>query len=222
MRIMHDDPTVPLSDSQLSAFLDGELPEEEMDLFIRRLERDGALKRSLSRYALIGEVMRTPANGGGMVAGSGFAARVAAAVDADSAKAGDALPVAAVAGGRSRWFGPLAGLSIAAGVAVVAVGLISRAPDAPQSVAAVAEQAEVARDPSLAEASYIVPEITVTGPLVPAARLTNYVMAHSEYSSPIGRRNVLSNLLSDESMSADAAIPAGFVPDVEPARQVSP
>jgi hypothetical protein len=62
----------------------------------------------------------------------------------------------------------------------------------------------------------------VTGPLVPAARLTNYVMAHSEYSSPIGRRNVLSNLLSDESMSLDAAIPAGFVPDVEPARQVSP
>ena len=219
---MHDDPTVPPSDSQLSAFLDGELPEQELDLFIRRLERDSALKRSLSRYALIGEVMRTPANGGGVVAGSGFAARVGAAIDADSTPAADIRPAEAAAGARSRWFGPLAGLSIAAGVAVVAVGLISRAPDAPQSVAAVAERADGARDPSLAEASYIVPEITVTGPLVPAARLTNYVMAHSEYSSPIGRRNVLSNLLSDESMAPDGALPAGFVPVDEPARQVSP
>ncbi len=219
---MHDDQTVPLSESQLSAFLDGELPEEEMDLFIRRLERDAVLKRSLSRYALIGEVMRTPANTGGVVAGSGFAARVSAAVDADSAPVSGVEPAADARGDRSRWFGPLAGLSIAAGVAVVAVGLMNRTPDAPLSVAAVADRGMVAGDPSLSEASYIVPEITVTGPLVPAARLTNYVMAHSEYSSPIGRRNVLSNLLSDESMPLDGAVPAGFVPDEEPARQVSP
>jgi sigma-E factor negative regulatory protein RseA len=219
---MHDDQTTPLSESQLSAFLDGELPDEELDLFIRRLERDGALKRSLSRYALIGEVMRTPANGGGVVAGGGFAARVSAAIDADSAPAVEAAAETAGRKERPRWSGPLAGLSIAAGVAVVAVGLMNRSPDAPQSVAAVADSTTVTGDPSLSEASYIVPEITVTGPLVPAARLTNYVMAHSEYSSPIGRRNVLSNLLSDESMSTDAAIPAGFVPDQEPARQVSP
>lgn len=219
---MHDDQTTPLSESQLSAFLDGELPDGELDLFIRRLERDGALKRSLSRYALIGEVMRTPANGGGVVAGGGFANRVSAAIDVDSAPVAEAVTGAAGRSERSRWFGPLAGLSIAAGVAVVAVGLINRSPDAPQSVAAVADSTSVTGDPSLSEASYIVPEITVTGPLVPAARLTNYVMAHSEYSSPIGRRNVLSNLLSDESMSAEGAIPAGFVPDAEPARQVSP
>ena len=216
---MHDDPTLPLSDSQLSAFLDGELPEEEMNLFIRRLERDAALKRSLSRYALIGEVIRTPANSGAVVAGSGFAARVSAAIDADSAPAAEAASDAAVGAARSRWFGPLAGLSIAAGVAVVAVGLMNRAPEAPHSVAAIAD---VAGEPSLAEASYVVPEITVTGPLVPAARLTNYVMAHSEYSSPIGRRNVLSSLLSDDSMSSDGVIPAGFVPDEGPARQVNP
>lgn len=218
---MHDDPNVPLSESQLSAFLDGELPDEELDLFIRRLERDAALKRSLSRYALIGEVMRTPANGGGVVAGGGFASRVSAAIDADSAPAVETGPAAAVQGG-SRWFGPLAGLSIAAGVAVIAVGLMNRNPDAPQAVATVADSAVTAPDASLSEASYVVPEITVTGPLVPAARLTNYVMAHSEYSSPIGRRNVLSNMLLDDSMSTDAAIPAGFVPDEGPSRQVSP
>jgi sigma-E factor negative regulatory protein RseA len=218
---MHDDPTAPLSESQLSAFLDGELPDEELDLFVRRLERDGALKRSLSRYALIGEVMRTPANGGGVVAGGGFASRVGAAIDADSAPAADARSGAG-GKGESRWFGPLAGLSIAAGVAVVAVGLMNRTPDAPQPVAAVADSAMIEGDPSQSEASYVVPEITVTGPLVPSARLTNYVMAHSEYSSPIGRRNVLSNMLSDDPMSSDTVIPAGFVPDEGPARQVSP
>jgi sigma-E factor negative regulatory protein RseA len=219
---MSDDPNVPLSDSQLSAFLDGELPDEELDLFIRRLERDGALKRSLSRYALIGEVMRTPANGGSVVAGGGFATRVSAAIEADSGPAGATAPDVANGATKSRWFGPLAGLSIAAGVAVVAVGLMNRAPDASQSVVAVADRPGMAGDPSLSEASYVVPEITVTGPLVPSARLTNYVMAHSEYSSPIGRRNVLSNMLSDDSMSPDAVIPAGFVPDKGPARQVSP
>ncbi|MEQ1582357.1 MAG: sigma-E factor negative regulatory protein, partial [Steroidobacteraceae bacterium] len=203
------------------AFLDGELPDEEMDLFIRRLERDGALKRSLSRYALMGEVMRTPANGGGVVAGSGFASRVSAAIEADSGASDESGQGAAGSTARPRRFGPLAGLSIAAGVAVVAVGLMNRAPDAPQSVATVVDRT-VASDPSLSEASYVVPEITVTGPLVPSARLTNYVMAHSEYSSPIGRRNVLSNMLSDDSMSPDAVIPAGFVPDEGPARQVSP
>jgi sigma-E factor negative regulatory protein RseA len=210
---MHDEP-VNTADSQLSAFLDGELPDEEMDLFIRRLSRDAALKRSLSRYALIGEVMRTPATGRGAMAGSGFAARVGAAIDAEEAKAGPAAVE-----NRSRGFGPLAGLSSAAGVVVIVVGLLARSPDAPPATVAVTQGPE---DASVAEASYVVPEITVTGPLVPSARLTNYVMAHSEYSSPIGRRNVLSSMLSDESTVSDGVIPAGFVPDDEPARQVAP
>ena len=55
------------------------------------------------------------------------------------------------------------------------------------------------------EPSYTVP--TTTGQpsaFVPAARLTNYVVAHSEYSSPLGRRTVLSGVLSeDDLVSAD-------------------
>ncbi len=31
---------------------------------------------------------------------------------------------------------------------------------------------------------------------MPAARLTNYVFAHSQYSSVLGQRNVLSGLLT--------------------------
>ena len=37
---------------QLSAFLDGELPEAETTLLLKRLERDDELKGTLSRYSL--------------------------------------------------------------------------------------------------------------------------------------------------------------------------
>ncbi len=229
---MHDDPTLNLPESQLesqlSAFLDGELPRPEAELFIRRLERDAGLKRSLSRYALIGEVMRTPASSPGVVVTRGFASRVSEALAADAAVGASSaaqsprntprnMPIAV-----SRWLRPAAGLSIAAGVAALAIGLLTKAPESGQGVVAAAGQSEAATDPSLVEASYIVPEITVTGPLMPAARLTNYVMAHSEYSSPLGRRNVLSSMLADESISPDTAVPAGFVPDQEPVRLVQP
>ena len=45
---------------QLSAFLDGELPEAETTLLLKRLERDDELKGTLSRYSLIGAVIRRP------------------------------------------------------------------------------------------------------------------------------------------------------------------
>src|SRR3972149_4238406 len=43
---------------QLSAFLDGELPEPESALLLKRLERDDELRGALSRYSLIGAVLR--------------------------------------------------------------------------------------------------------------------------------------------------------------------
>ncbi len=45
-------------EEQLSAFLDGELPEEELALLVRRLERDEGYRATLDRYALIGGAMR--------------------------------------------------------------------------------------------------------------------------------------------------------------------
>jgi hypothetical protein len=37
-----------------------------------------------------------------------------------------------------------------------------------------------------------------------AARLTNYVVAHSEYSSPLGRRSVLSGIVAEGGMPLEA------------------
>lgn len=194
-------------DSQLSAFLDGELPPGEVEMLVRRLQREGALKETFGRYALIGETLRTPARTPIGMTSPQFAARVSAALGTEKAPA--ALPPRA-----ARWFKPAAGLSIAAGVAALAIAFIGQEP-ATQVAATVAGAGVVAAADPMPEASYIVPEIAVTGPLVPAARLTNYVMAHSEYSSPLGRRNVLSSMLADEPAAADT-VPAGFAPDQAP------
>lgn len=51
--------------------------------------------------------------------------------------------------------------------------------------------------------SYVVPANTISN-FVPATRLTNYVVAHSEYSSPLGMRTVLSGVLSEEDEAAAA------------------
>jgi hypothetical protein len=59
--------------------------------------------------------------------------------------------------------------------------------------------------------SYTVPAAVPDAPAaMPAARLTNYVFAHSKYSSVLGQSNVLSGLLSSadeqDSGANDAAL----------------
>jgi hypothetical protein len=50
---------------------------------------------------------------------------------------------------------------------------------------------------------------------IPPAMLANYVVAHSEFSSPLGRRNVLAGLIAEDSgpaplpLQAPTATPAG-------------
>jgi len=99
---------------QVSAFLDGELPDSETELLLKRLTRDGELRESFGRYALIGESIRGTSRG---FLTKGFAGRVNMAIDGE--------PVVAVGQAREsrapRWWRPFAGAAVAAGVAAVAV-----------------------------------------------------------------------------------------------------
>jgi len=81
------------------------------------------------------------------------------------------------------------------------------------------EQATIAMGSMSEETDrYVVPTMPSTSSaFIPATRLTNYVVAHSEYSSPLGRRSVLSGVLAEgeaellnESVVEDAA---GFSQD---------
>lgn len=170
---------------QLSACLDGELPEGELGLLLKQLQRDPQLRQAMGSYSLIGEAMRGP---GAVRASSGFADRIAAAIAEEPVANTPARKVTTV----PRWVRPAAGFAVAAGVAAVAVVSLQPATVETQQVAAT--QSVEAVD------SYTVPtNVDSTGSaFIPAARLTNYVVAHSEYSSPLGRRTVLSGVLSED------------------------
>ena len=177
---------------QLSACLDGQLSEGELDLMLKRFERDADLRRTMDGYSLIGEALRDARP---VRASSGFADRVAAAI------AAEAVPqtVAPTRVSREKvlsWLRPAVGLAIAAGVAAVAVISFQPRLDGTQPVAQIVTDTPQVDD---AAASYTVPtNVDTSAAFVPAARLTNYVVAHSEYSSPLGRRTVLSGVLSDD------------------------
>jgi sigma-E factor negative regulatory protein RseA len=206
---------------QVSAFLDGELPNSETELLLKRLTRDPELRESFGRYALIGESLR-----GGTQArlSQGFPGRVNRAIDGEPLVADPAT----VRGRSAVWWRPFAGAAVAAGVAAIAVvALQQRAiaptlratlpvtvPNAatlpsggstPYTRVAVNEGAGPPRE----ALSYTVPATVPDAPAaLPAARLTNYVFAHSKYSSVLGQNDVLNDLLSGAEEDAGAAAAA--------------
>jgi sigma-E factor negative regulatory protein RseA len=193
---------------QVSAFLDGELPSTETELLLKRLTRDGELRESFGRYALIGEALR---GSGSQILTKGFASKVNLAID------GEPAPGHAVASTvrERRWWRPLAGVTVAAGVAAVAIvalqqraispSLNSPAPSTAQNTSAPAA-AVVARNQSPVQGgggprealSYTVPASSDAPGAIAPARLTNYVFAHSKYSSGLGQRGLLADLLIDD------------------------
>jgi sigma-E factor negative regulatory protein RseA len=222
---------------QISAFLDGELPNSEAELLLKRLTRDAELRECFGRYALIGESLR-----GGTHARltQGFAARVNRAIDGEPAPV---FETEAVPARPARWWRPLAGAALAAGVAAVAVVALQQraiSPSPPESAAVqnmanttgpalksrsasevmdashdavVVQNAAITRQtsqPKPTEAlSYTVPAVAAETPrAMPAARLTNYVFAHSKYSSVLGQNDVLNDLLSNADAEDAAAAAA--------------
>lgn len=205
--------------SQLSAMFDGELPGAECELLSRRLTRDEALRAEWARYAVIGAAMRRER---GVSLDLRLAGRVRQAVSAEPVF-GDAEGRSALVASRraSRWMRPAAGFAAAAVVAGIAViGLRFRdaqLPDAPvASVASTvgssapdpaANTVVLGPQPSSEPESYVVPVSTEPVTSLPPARLANYVVAHSEVSMPLTRRNLLSALIAteqDDGAPADA------------------
>ena len=99
---------------QLSAFVDGELPESETELLLRRLGQDAALRAEVAEFIEIGRSMRGEQSVHGV---HGLRSRIAAAIDDDSE-----MPVEIDEPAASRSYAkPLGGMAIAAAVAVVAI-----------------------------------------------------------------------------------------------------
>jgi sigma-E factor negative regulatory protein RseA len=176
---------------QISAFIDDELSAEESTLLVRRFERDPNAREQALRYTMIGAALR-----GELIEPhpSVLQRRVAAAL---SGSAQPATPARQARRWSTRVARPLAGLGIAAAVAVAAIGtlrFVNQAGVEPgEPLAASAPLA--ARDTVVAPA-YVVPQDTApAGPVTPPIRLTNYLIHHSEYVSRLGRTSISSNVV---------------------------
>lgn len=177
---------------QMSAFLDGELPADEARLLVRRLERDPALRRAFANYVLAGEVLAAP---GGVTASPGFAARVSAAIDAAPLEKMELSPQRPRRH-APRWTRPAVATAVAASAALAAVLLVR--PDM--------------REDQLLKAGGRSPAVLATLPIAQSSptpeqsqRLAGYLVAHSQFTSPIGRRNVWSGVLAADPSIARVA-----------------
>jgi negative regulator of sigma E activity len=170
---------------QMSALLDGELPPDEVGLLVRRLERDAALRRSFGHYVLAGESLRAP---GGRIASPDFAARVSAAIDQGGVPV-TAEPLQTRA--PQRWRRPAGAVAVAAGAALAAFLLVrTQSPEGPRMVASGPES------PAASLAS--LPAGGASPTPAQNQRLASYLVAHGQYASAIGRRNLWSNALAAE------------------------
>jgi sigma-E factor negative regulatory protein RseA len=202
-------------DSQLSAMFDNELPAAECELLARRLSRDGELKARWGRYAVMGAVIRAER---GVTLDGTVAGRVSVALTSEPALTDAATP----ARGRvqSRWLQPLAGAGLAAGVAAVSIfWLRSQAlPGHPHAlVAAVTANSSLVTPFAhrVLQSAGVTPTDSFVVPpapqgqmmVVPATELADYVVAHSAFSWPVSRGNLLSALMVSE--PGTSSTPAG-------------
>jgi len=226
-------------DSQLSAMFDGELPAAECELLARRLTRDEALRAQWSRFSMIGAALRSER---GVALHDRVAWRVSSMVAqevtygdgtvdaATSTRTAVSTPAGSVkAASAARWARfarPVAGVSIAAGVAAMSImwlrtdvgpdamiasnpvpETIVLAPEATGTTVALNNTAPAAqRAPSNGEPDvYVTPAPSSSASIAPPARLANYVVAHSEYSGPLSRRMALLGLVATDPESVAPA-----------------
>ena len=189
-------------DSQLSAMFDNELPAAECELLARRLSRDGDLKARWGRYAVIGAVIRAER---GVTLDGSVAGRVSAALSSEPALRGDSSRAPGRAG-QVHWWQPIAGVGVAAGVAALSIlwlrsHALSGAPAlAPAMMASTSTLTAAPGNTSATTSdSFVVPPVAQRPMMVvPATELADFVVAHSAYSWPFTRGDLLSALMVNE------------------------
>jgi sigma-E factor negative regulatory protein RseA len=173
---------------QMSALLDGELPQDQVGLLVRRMARDTELKRAFGNYVRAGESLRTP---GGQMASPGFAARVSAAIDDGEVVAAVEAPEPQRARAAIGWRRPLAATAVAASAALAAVLLVRPDGGQPQQFA------ERSGAPQTLPVVSLQPGGSSPTPSQ-SQRLAGYMVVHGQYATPMGRRNVWSNALATD------------------------
>lgn len=178
---------------QVSAFVDGELPENEAELLVRRLSQDAALRKQVSEYLAIGRIMR----GEYSLQGSD-ALRERIAAELDERPLQDSMDTA-VSAPPPRFVRPAAGAAIAATVALVAIFGLGRVADVDAPVPGTA----VVADDVVSE----------TVPTMDDAELRRLLILHGEGS------NSFSTRVTSLQMRAEELAEEGDVDEAEAAAE---
>ena len=166
------------TDEQLSALIDGECDKAELDLALRRLAVDLDLKERWQRYHLIGDTIRNYLPD---TISTDFSKRINAAINVEP-------PLKSTPGtALASWYKPLAGFGLAASVALIAV-LGLKYPTEP-----------ISPPPPLVDNNTQTPDNGIpdnriqTVAIDPSleARLNDYIVNHSEYTSMNSMHGVL-------------------------------
>ena len=166
--------------AQISAFVDGELPDNEGQLLLLRMSQDGSLRQQAAEYMAMGRILR----GERVIVGLGqLRERISGAIDDQSV----AFSVTPPAIGRSRFLRPVAGVGIAAAVALVAILGLQQL-----NIGTVVDETPV---------SEIVTDTSIRPFTVPSRdddQLQEYLRRHAESASFIGAGSINTRLVTLE------------------------
>ncbi len=158
--------------SQLSAMVDDELDEMEVDLVLRRLGRDHEARARWERYHLISDAMQGHLPD---AFDTGFAARIRQAV-------ADEPPSRSIARPLPAWYKPVTGFALAASVVLVALfGLKLTQTDATQTPTAPLA-ANTPSTPALIPVASLTQRVDDASEPV-EVRLSSYLVNHNGYAS---------------------------------------
>jgi hypothetical protein len=178
-------------EEQLSAFLDGELPDDELQLLVRRLERDEEHRATLARYAAIGSLLRKePAQ----LSGDTLRQRLIVALGEEAGEIAVAPTGSRQTVGAKSFYGRRT--LIAASVTVLAlVGLYATNSGGPDALFSLVGQSQELASiesrptggPELADTRSIVSRPRAAGQRTQQAsiapeRMTSYLVSHGEFS----------------------------------------
>jgi negative regulator of sigma E activity len=166
-------------EEQLSAFLDGELPESELQLLVRRLEKDPAYRETLARYSLMGSILRKdPVVQSSTVFRERLMLAVSSSGAVDSAQGDEAI--AGSAPRNSGWQNFSAVAAVLVGVAVLGVYQ-----NYPGQEGRRVSAGQLPTEPNAAQ-SYVRSDTRVASPVlrrqVNPERMTSYLVSHGEFS----------------------------------------
>ena len=169
---------------QISAFIDGELPENESELLVRRLSQDAAMRQQVSRYLEMGRLMRQDREvpGMGQLRGS-----IAAALGDELEQPHDEPKVVG-----SRLMTPTTGVAVAATVAAVALLGLSQL----QGPGDPLLQRAVAIDDG--PAAYTEPAVDQVLADQPNEMLMQYYLSHGDSTSGLGPNGILTQVVTLE------------------------